>query len=423
MITPSNTVFPSTRHGKAFVCFFTLGLLLSCGFLRVAAQPATTFNTVEKEMIALVKRVEHSVATVIVQRKHVTNVNGQVITDWTRAVGSGVVLHKDGYILTTAGVVSHAYDILISFPDGQYRPGKIVGVDLLSDIAVIRVDSVSVSPVLVGDSDDALPGAWVLLLSNAYGTPSSISLGIVNGIRKEDVLLQVSAVLSRGFTGGAAFSTEGRLVGLIVGETGNKTIPTGGVISSEGSGVISVIPINRVKTFARHLIEYGEIRRSWLGVYVEKIWDSVNINTALNVVVGKSVGMEITDVFPDSPAEKAGLQKGDRLLEINGIAMDHPIMLAEFVITLPIGSKIEIKYLRDDLENITHTVLVPQPRLLEEPPEESVIDEDEALRNLDMLQQMILEHEMEMEQHKLELEQLKLLWQDRVRQVGSSGRP
>jgi S1-C subfamily serine protease len=374
-------------------------------------------------MIALVKRVEHSVATVIVQRKHVTNINGQIITDWTRAVGSGVVLHKDGYILTTAGVVTHAYDILVSFPDGQYRSGKIVGVDLLSDIAVIRVDSVSVSPVLLGDSDDALPGAWVLLLSNAYGTPSSISLGIVNGIRKEDVLLQVSAILSRGFAGGAAFSTEGRLIGLIVGETGNKTIPSGGIISSEGSGVVSVIPINRVKTFARHLIEYGEIRRSWLGVYVEKIWDSVNINAELNVVVGKSDGLEITDVFPDSPAEKAGLQKGDRLLEINSISMDHPIMLAEFVITLPIGSKIEIKYLRDDLENITHTVLVPQPRLLEEPPEERLVDEDEALRNLDMLQQMILEHEMEMEQHKLELEQLKQLWQDRVRQVGSSDRP
>lgn len=423
MITPSNTVFPSTRHGKAFVCFFTLGLLLSDGFLRVTAQPATTLNMMEKEMIALVKRVEHSVATVIVQRKHVTNINGQIITDWTRAVGSGVVLHKDGYILTTAGVVTHAYDILVSFPDGQYRSGKIVGVDLLSDIAVIRVDSVSVSPVLLGDSDDALPGAWVLLLSNAYGTPSSISLGIVNGIRKEDVLLQVSAILSRGFTGGAAFSPEGRLIGLIVGETGNKTIPPGGIISSEGSGVVSVIPINRVKTFARHLIEYGEIRRSWLGVYVEKIWDSVNINAELNVVVGKSDGLEITDVFPDSPAEKAGLQKGDRLLEINSISMDHPIMLAEFVITLPIGSKIEIKYLRDDLENITHTVLVPQPRLLEEPPEERLVDEDEALRNLDMLQQMILEHEMEMEQHKLELEQLKQLWQDRVRQVGSSDRP
>ena len=423
MITPSNTVFPSTRHGKAFVFFFKLGLLLSGGFLRVTAQPATTLNMMEKEMIALVKRVEHSVATVIVQRKHVTNINGQIITDWTRAVGSGVVLHKDGYILTTAGVVTHAYDILVSFPDGQYRSGKIVGVDLLSDIAVIRVDSVSVSPVLLGDSDDARPGAWVLLLSNAYGTPSSISLGIVNGIRKEDVLLQVSAILSRGFAGGAAFSTEGRLIGLIVGETGNKTIPSGGIISSEGSGVVSVIPINRVKTFARHLIEYGEIRRSWLGVYVEKIWDSININAELNVVVGKSDGMEITDVFPDSPAEKAGLQKGDRLLEINSISMDHPIMLAEFVITLPIGSKIEIKYLRDDLENITHTVLVPQPRLLEEPPEERVVDEDEALRNLDMLQQMILEHEMEMEQHKLELEQLKQLWQDRVRQVGSADRP
>jgi serine protease Do len=381
----------------------------------------------EKEMIGLVQRVDQSIASVIVQRKYVATVNGQTITDWERNVGSGVVLHKDGYILTTASVVNHAFEILVSFPDGQYRPGQLVGVDLLTDIAIIRVDSVSVTPVVLGDSDSTRPGSWVLFLSNAYGTPSSISIGIVNGIRKEDLLLQVSAVLSRGYTGGAVFSTEGRLIGLITGDYDNKTTQNGDIGSGVEPGIVSVLPINRIKTFSRHLIEYGEIRRSWLGVYVEKIWDSININADLNVVVGKSTGMEVTDIYPESPADLAGLRRGDRLLEVNTIPMNHPIMLAEFVTTLPIGSRIEIKYLRDNLEHITHTVLAPQPSIPETPAEAMAVDEDDAvpdaIRNLDMLQQMIIEHEVEMEQHKLELEQLKQLWQERARQVGSTSQP
>ena len=114
MITPSNTVFPSTRHGKAFVCIFTLGLLLSGGFLRVTAQPATTLNMMEKEMIALVKRVEHSVATVIVQRKHVTNINGQIITDWTRAVaGSGAGCLAYTPVLTGRQPVEVDFDAML----------------------------------------------------------------------------------------------------------------------------------------------------------------------------------------------------------------------------------------------------------------------------------------------------------------------
>lgn len=421
----TSTLNTSLKHNPLYPLFFfvvTACVLLTGGFTPSSAQPASTLNSIENEMVGLVQRVEHSIASIIVQRKYVNNIDGQVITDWERAVGSGIVLHKDGFILTTAGVVDHAYDILVSFPDGQYRSGRIVGVDHLSDIAVIHVDSVTVTPVALGDSDDALPGSWVFLISNAYGTPSSMSFGIVNGIRKEDVLLQVSAVLTRGFTGGAAFSTDGRLIGLIAGGPGRYS--DNAATAAEGSGVVSVIPINRVKTFARHLIEYGEIRRSWLGVYVEKIWDSVNINADLNVVVGKSDGMEVTDVFPDSPADKAGLQQGDRLLEVNGIPMNHPIMLAEFVTTLPIGTSIEIKYLRDTEEKTTHTILAPQPRIPESPPAALAVDQADALpeaqRNLDILQQMILEHEMEMEQHKLELEQLKQLWQERVRQVGAS---
>jgi S1-C subfamily serine protease len=384
----------------------------------------------EREIVDLVKRVEPSIASLIIQRKYVTVINGQTITDYERTAGSGVVLNGDGYILTTAGLVHQADDILVSFPDGQYRSGDLVGIDPLSGIAVIHVDSVSVVPARMGDSDTIAPGAWVLMLSNAYGMPSSLAFGLVNGIRPEDVLLQISAVISPGFTGGAVFSSEGRLIGLIA--DGNPATYMDGytgllpsLFGHPGAGIVSVIPINRVKTFANHLVRYGEVQRSWLGVYVEKIWDSVTVGGHINIVMGSNEGMAITHVYEGSPAEQAGLKAGDRLLAVNGMPMNHPIMLAEFVTTMPAGSEIEIKYVRDGQEGIAHTRLMPMPPPGEQPltPGPATVTAADAapdlLLNPDLFQRWIIEHEKEIEDQKMEIERLKKLWQERVQQVNT----
>ncbi len=384
------------------------------------AQSATFLHNLEKEVVSLVERVEPAVASVIVQRKFNHSVNGQTFTDWERSIGTGVVLHRDGYIITTAGVVDHAHDILVNFQDGRYRLGELVGVDLLSNIAVIRVDSVSVHPARLGDSDDANPGSWVLVMNNAHGFPSSMTTGIVNGVREEDVMMQVSAVVRGDFSGGAVFSTNGRLLGLVAAPQRDRPPVSDSV--REAAGVISVIPINRVKTFARQLIEHGEVRRSWLGVYVEKIWDSISVGGNRNIVLGAGEGMEVTDVSPDSPAMKAGLRRGDVLRAVNGVPMNHPIILAEFVTSLPAGSRIEIKYLRGGTENTVHTVLAAQPKPLDSPaPPLLVEDGTEAPLSREdprLIQQMIMEHEKELAAHRLKLNQLKRLLDERLRQIG-----
>ncbi len=386
-----------------------------------SAQSSDYLHNLENEIVNLVERVEPTVASVIVQRRFINTVNGQTFTDWERSVGTGVILHRDGYIITTAGVVDHAHDILVSFHDGQYHLGELVGVDGLSDIAVIRVDSVSVRSARLGDSDDVSPGSWVLVLNNAHGFPPAMTTGIVNGVREEDVMMQVSAVVGGEFSSGAVFSTNGRLLGLVADPQQSRAL-VGSVQGGEGAGVISVIPINRVKTFARQLIENGEIRRSWLGVFVEKIWDSVSVGGDRSIMLGTGEGMEVTDVFPDSPAMKVGLRKGDVLQAVNGVPMNHPIILAEFVTTLPAGTRIEIRYLREDIEHTVHTVLAPQPKLLHTPASALVVEDgtDDPLSREDprLIQQMIMEHEMELEAHRLKLIQLKGLWEERMRRIG-----
>ncbi len=401
--------------------------LLACGWhagddRRVHGQTAPYLHSLEREIVSLVERVEPTVASVIVQRKFINTVNGQTFTDWERSIGTGVVLHRNGFIITTAGVVDHAHDILVNFRDGSYRRGHLVGVDRLSDIAVIRVDSLETHTARLGDSDDVRPGSWVLVLNNAHGFPSSMTTGIVNGLREEDVMIQVSTVVGSAYSGGAVFSTNGRLLGLVADP--HRAQAPGSVDSGagEGRGLIAVIPINRVKTFARQLIEFGEIRRSWLGVHVEKIWESVTIGGDRNIMLGAVEGMVVSDVYPDSPAMQVGLRKGDVLRAVNGVSMHHPIVLAEFVTTLPVGTRIEIKYLRGDVEHTAHTVLAAQPKtiaapasplLAEEGPDDPRSGEDPRL-----IQQMILEHERELAAHRIKLNQLKRLLDERMRLIG-----
>ncbi len=389
---------------------------------RVHAQTTPYLHNLEREIVSLVERVEPTVASVIVQRKFINTVNGQTFTDWERSIGTGVVLHRDGFIITTAGVVDHAHDILVNFRDGSYSRGHLVGVDRLSDIAVIRVDSLETHTARLGNSDEVLPGSWVLVLNNAQGFPSSMTTGIVNGLREEDVMIQVSAVVGSAYSGGAVFSTNGRLLGLVADPRRVQASGSGNTGSDEGRGLIAVIPINRVKTFARQLIEYGEIRRSWLGVHVEKIWESVTIGGDRNIMLGAVEGMVVSDVYPDSPAMEVGLRKGDVLQAVNGVSMNHPIVLAEFVTTLPVGTRIEIKYLRGDVEHTAHTVLAAQPKplaapaaplLSEDGPEDTRSGEDPRL-----IQQMILEHERELAAHRIKLNQLKRLLDERMRLIG-----
>ncbi|MBM3264281.1 MAG: PDZ domain-containing protein, partial [candidate division Zixibacteria bacterium] len=168
--------------------------------------------------------------------------------------------------------------------------------------------------------------------------------------------------------------------------------------------------------------EYGEIRRSWLGVYVEKMWDSVNIGGNFNVVIGVSEGMDITYVYEESPARQAGLEVGDRLLAVNGVLMNHPIILGQFVTTMPVGAEIEIRYMRDGKETVTHTRLAMMPTEPEKPIASHTMRAatPDAVSGFfmdpDQFQQWLEDHERELDEHQMEIERMRQLWQERIRQ-------
>ena len=368
---------------------------------------------IENEVVSLVKQVEPSVVSITTQQRMMM-MDGRSL--WGHSVGSGVVIQSDGYILTTINVVNGKDRIQVGFSDGQQRDGILVGTDRLSGIAVVRVDSITALPAVLGDSDDIHRGSWAIMMGNAYGLPSSVSIGLVNGTRSEDGLMQISAMANPGSTGGAVFSTDGRVIGLIAAEL---THSAQGLVASEDGmaieglnmlphpdGAVLVIPINHVKMFAEQLIKHGEIRRSWLGVEVEQTWYSIDVSDNMIGVIESPQGLRITSVTLGSPAAAAGLLPGDRIIAVNNNPMNHHIRLAEYVTTLPVGSRIEIRYRRSDAVTLTQAVLadppmhetgLTEPGLLARLPDDPVPVGEEQLMNDRTIQWLMdLDHRLRM---------------------------
>lgn len=218
------------------------------------------------------------------------------------SLGSGVVVKKDGYILTNAHVIADADEILVAFHDSRTVAAEVVGVDPETDLAVIRVDDTSLDPIAMGSSDGARVGDQVLAIGNPFGFGQTVSMGIISAKGRygftssayED-FLQTDAAINPGNSGGALIDTKGRLIGI------NSLIfsRTGGY-----QGIGFAIPSKLAMSVLDMIVTEGHVIRGYLGVEI----------TANSVEHG---GLRIASVVPGSPASAAGVRPGDFLLTVN----------------------------------------------------------------------------------------------------------
>ena len=256
-------------------------------------------------------------------------------------LGSGVIVTKDGYILTNNHVVDGAKDVQVTLQDGREFRAKVIGRDSKSDIAVIKIDADNLPTVRFADSQKVQVGDIALAIGNPFGVGQTVTHGIVSatdrggmGIEDYEDFIQTDAAINPGNSGGALVDADGRLIGI------NTAILSR---SGGNQGIGFAIPSDLARSVMTSLVEYGHVTRGYLGVMIQDVTPSLAKEFNLKQNTGALVG----DVLPNGPAEKSGLKDGDVVLQFNGkkvpTGRDLKLTVAE---TKP-GTKVPVEIMRN----------------------------------------------------------------------------
>ena len=256
------------------------------------------------------------------------------------SLGSGFVITADGMILTNNHVVEHAKEIVVKLADEKEYKAKVLGRDAMTDIAVIKIDAQGLKPAKLGDSDKLQVGDWVMAIGNPFGLQNTVTAGIVSakgrfiGQGTYDNFIQTDAAINPGNSGGPMVNLQGEVVGI------NSAIfsRSGGNI-----GIGFAIPINLVRTLLPQIEKTGKVTRGWLGVYIQKVTETIAESLGLKTARGALVA----DVTQDSPAQKAGIKVGDVIVKYDGKDVPDSNQLPLMVAQTPIGHEVPVEVIRD----------------------------------------------------------------------------
>lgn len=266
-----------------------------------------------------------------------------------KSLGSGVLFSEDGYILTNAHVVEGATEIKVILTDDRQFNGELIGVDSVHDVAVVKIEGDDLPFAVLGTSSDLIIGEWAIAVGNPYGfvikdSKPSVSVGVISAVNRDFAenkegkvyrrMIQTDTAINQGNSGGPLVNIYGEVIGLNT------------FILSESGGSIGIgfsIPIDRVKKISRELIKYGKIRDIWFGFKVQDI----NPMLAQHFKLETMDGVLVNFVEEGAPSYKAGLRKGDIIIQINEQKITNTEEAELSVTDIAVGDKIRIVIIRD----------------------------------------------------------------------------
>lgn len=259
-----------------------------------------------------------------------------------QSLGSGVVIDaSNGYVITNHHVVNKADKITVTLQDGQSLDAKLVGSDSSTDIALIKIKDGDLTELPKGDSDKLQVGDIVVAIGSPFGLGQTVTSGIVSalgrsslGIEGYEDFIQTDASINPGNSGGALVNLQGELVGINTAIVG----PTGGNV-----GIGFAIPINMVTDVVNQIIKYGDIQRGQLGVQIQDLTPA--LARAFNIP--QRQGAVVAGVIKGSPADKAGILRGDVVIAMNGQKVDSASKLRNRVALMRVGDTVSLDILRE----------------------------------------------------------------------------
>jgi serine protease Do len=257
------------------------------------------------------------------------------------ALGSGVILSEDGYILTNNHVVKGADEIKVILYDKREFKGKVVGSDSRTDLAVVKIHAKDLPTIKIGDSSKLKIGDVVLAVGNPFGLNQTITMGIVSAVGRSNIgladfedFIQTDAAINPGNSGGALVNSSGELVGI------NTAI-----FSTSGGymGIGFAIPSNMAKSVMDSIIKHGKVIRGWMGVSIQNLTEEL----AKSLGFKQTEGALVSGVEKGSPADKAGFKRGDLIIGLNGKAVADSTALRNMVAATAPGTKVDVQIIRD----------------------------------------------------------------------------
>ncbi len=304
--------------------------------------------------ITTTKRVRLNSPAVIDPREFFFGTRQRTVERKETSLGSGVIVSKEGHILTNHHVIAGMEEIRVQLTDGRVEPAQLIGSDPETDIAVLRVTAKNIEPLSLGDSDGVRVGQMVFAVGNPFGLQETVTQGIISGkgrraMRDSGVeLLQTDAAVNRGNSGGPLLNLRGEIIGI------NSAIysETGGWL-----GISFAIPSNTARDSMESILKIGRAVRSYLGVQMSEVTGPLAQTFGLR----DTRGALVADVLPGSPAERAGLKPGDVIRSFNGQAIDDPMALRARLAATGVGAKVQLGLIREGKETTVAAEIAEAP--------------------------------------------------------------
>ena len=280
--------------------------------------------------------------------------NRQILTE--RGTGSGVIFDANGFIVTNYHVIEGAREIAVSLADGRSVPGKIIGIDPTSDLAVVKIEAIELPIAIFGDSDKIMIGEPAIAIGNPLGLEfrGSVTVGVISALNRSLdwgertlQLLQTDAAINPGNSGGALANADGVVIGI-----NSAKINASGV---EGLGF--AIPINAVKKVISSIMETGKVARPYLGVALMDKDSAARYGYEYSF----TKGVLVMKVAPDGPAAQSGLRKEDLILSINGQPTNSVKELRTILESISVGETVKIQVLRNNREQSLNVLIGELP--------------------------------------------------------------